>query len=80
MQAHNTLRGRECVSLARELLGGNGILYDNTVARHFADMEAIYTFEGTYEINTLALAVPPHGMISKDPIISYLCAAYVAAK
>jgi len=35
------------------VLGGNGVIYDNLVARHFVDMEGIYTFEGTYEVNIL---------------------------
>ena len=38
---------------ARNLLGGNGILLDNHVIRHMADIEAIYTFEGTETIQTL---------------------------
>ena len=42
-QAWNTLRGRETVALARELLGGNGVVSDFLVAKAFADMEAIYT-------------------------------------
>lgn len=46
-------RLRESVALAREILGGNGILLDHDVARFFADAEAVYTFEGTREINTL---------------------------
>jgi len=65
-QAHNTLRGRECVALAREVLGGNGVIYDNLVARHFVDMEGIYTFEGTYEVNILcvwALLLEPLGRL-----------------
>jgi hypothetical protein len=53
VKAHNTLKGREVVALAREVLGGNGIIYDNVVARHFLDMEAAYTYEGTYEVNAL---------------------------
>ncbi|MEM1042819.1 MAG: acyl-CoA dehydrogenase family protein [Bacteroidota bacterium] len=48
-----TTRCRETVALARELLGGNGILLDHHVARFFADAEAIYSYEGTHEINTL---------------------------
>lgn len=44
---------RETVSLGRSLLGGNGIVSDYRMARIFADAEAIYTYEGTYEINTL---------------------------
>ena len=38
---------------ARELLGGNGILLDYGIARYFNDAEALYSFEGTREINTL---------------------------
>jgi acyl-CoA oxidase len=53
VKAHNSLRGRECVALARELVGGNGIIYDNVVARMFVDMETAHTYEGTYEVNTL---------------------------
>ncbi len=46
-------RCRETVALARDLHGGNGILLDHHVARFFADAEAIYSYEGTHEINTL---------------------------
>jgi len=48
-----TVRMRETVGLARELLGGNGILLDYHVGRFVADAEAIYSYEGTREINTL---------------------------
>ncbi|MGW9404081.1 acyl-CoA dehydrogenase family protein [Arthrobacter sp. NPDC055585] len=44
---------RETVSLGRGLLGGNGIVTDYRMAKIFADAEAIYTYEGTYEINSL---------------------------
>ena len=44
---------RETVSLGRSLLGGNGIVTDYRMAKIFADAEAIYTYEGTYEINSL---------------------------
>jgi glutaryl-CoA dehydrogenase len=46
---------RETVALGRELAGGNGITLDTDVARFFADAEAIYTFEGTFDINQLVL-------------------------
>ncbi|WP_127818921.1 acyl-CoA dehydrogenase family protein [Microbacterium sp. CPCC 204701] len=46
-------RLRETVALAREVCGGNGILLVTGVARHFADAEAIYTYEGTNEISAL---------------------------
>ncbi|WP_027461332.1 acyl-CoA dehydrogenase family protein [Deinococcus murrayi] len=48
-------RCRETVALARETFGGNGILLQNGVAKHFADTEAIYSYEGTNEINTLVV-------------------------
>ena len=48
-----TTRARETVAWAREILGGNGIVLGYGVARHFADMEAIYSFEGTREMNSL---------------------------
>jgi glutaryl-CoA dehydrogenase len=44
---------RETVGYARELLGGNGILLEHHVGRFVADAEAIYSYEGPYEINTL---------------------------
>ena len=48
-----TARMRESVAWCRELLGGNGIVLDYDVARFFADAEAIYSYEGTREMNTL---------------------------
>ncbi|MCW1967606.1 MAG: acyl-CoA dehydrogenase family protein [Anaerolineae bacterium] len=52
---HNAAKSREIVALAREIMGGNGILIDNHVARHFADAEAVYSYEGTNEVNTLVV-------------------------
>ena len=48
-----TSRGRETVAWARELFGGNGILLDRDVIRYFNDAEALYSYEGTREINNL---------------------------
>lgn len=48
-----TLRMREVAALGREMLGGNGIILDNYAMKAFCDMEAIYTYEGTYDINSL---------------------------
>ncbi|RZL30344.1 MAG: acyl-CoA dehydrogenase, partial [Pedobacter sp.] len=48
-----SLRTRDVVSKAREVMGGNGILLEYNVARFVADAEAIYSYEGTKEINTL---------------------------
>ncbi|KAK4724712.1 hypothetical protein R3W88_027491 [Solanum pinnatisectum] len=63
----NTLRARETVSLGRELLGGNGILADFLVAKAFCDLEPIYTFEGTYDINTLVTGREITGLPSFKP-------------
>ncbi|HEV7948135.1 MAG TPA: acyl-CoA dehydrogenase family protein, partial [Glaciihabitans sp.] len=52
-KAFTTSRMRETVAWCRELFGGNGIVLDNDVIRHFADAEAIYSYEGTREMNTL---------------------------
>ncbi len=52
-KAHSTVRMRETVGWAREVLGGNGILLEHHVGRFVADAEAIYSYEGTREINTL---------------------------
>ncbi len=52
-KAFCTVRMRETVAWARELLGGNGIVLDYNVARFFADSEALYSYEGTREMNSL---------------------------
>jgi glutaryl-CoA dehydrogenase len=52
-KAFCTVRMRETVGWARELMGGNGILLENHVGRYVADAEAIYSYEGTREVNTL---------------------------
>ena len=48
-----TAKGREVVALGREIFGGNGIVIDNFVMKAFADMEVLYTYEGTYDVNSL---------------------------
>ena len=52
-KAFSTVRMRETVGWAREVLGGNGILLEHHVGRFVADAEAIYSYEGTREVNTL---------------------------
>jgi glutaryl-CoA dehydrogenase len=52
-KAFCTMRMRETVGWARELMGGNGILLEHNVGRFVADAEAIYSYEGTREMNTL---------------------------
>lgn len=48
-----TRTAREIASIARDMLGGNGILLEYKVAQHFADIEAIHTYEGTETIQSL---------------------------
>jgi glutaryl-CoA dehydrogenase len=52
-KAYATSRMREVVSWCREVCGGNGIVTDYEVARFFADAEALYTYEGTAQMNSL---------------------------
>src|SRR3954466_14309803 len=54
-KAFATAKSRETVSWARELLGGNGISADYKVARFFTDAEALYSYEGTYQMQNLIL-------------------------
>ncbi|WP_270255253.1 acyl-CoA dehydrogenase family protein [Kocuria marina] len=49
------LHMRETVALAREVVGGNGITLATDVARFHADAEAVYSYEGTHEINALVV-------------------------
>jgi glutaryl-CoA dehydrogenase len=46
-------QGRRVLSLARDLMGGNGLVAEHVVGRHFADMEAVFTYDGTDHIQSL---------------------------
>jgi glutaryl-CoA dehydrogenase len=61
-KAFCTVKMRESVAYARELLGANGILLDYNVSRFFADSEALYSYEGTREMNTLIVAKAVSGL------------------
>ena len=52
-KSYLSARMRETVALGRSILGGNGIVTDFRMAKIFSDSEAIYTYEGSFEINTL---------------------------
>jgi alkylation response protein AidB-like acyl-CoA dehydrogenase len=52
-KAFATAKCRETVAWAREVLGGNGIVADYKAARFFADAEALYSYEGTYQMQNL---------------------------
>src|SRR5580765_4818636 len=61
-KAFATAKSREVVAWARELLGGNGISSDYKVARFFADAEALYSYEGTYQMQNLILGKAVTGL------------------
>ena len=50
---HNTRTAREVITLARDMLGGNGVLLENHVIRHMGDIEVIHTYEGTETMQAL---------------------------
>ena len=52
---NNVRMAREQSTVAREMLGGNGITIDYSPMRHLANMETVYTYEGTHDIHTLIL-------------------------
>ena len=62
-KAFCTSKSRETVSWGREVLGGNGIVADYNVARFFNDAEALYSYEGTYQMQNLIVgkAITGHG-------------------
>lgn len=49
----NSYLARDVCRLAREVCGGNGIIIDNHVMTRMLDVEAMHTYEGTYEVNAL---------------------------
>jgi glutaryl-CoA dehydrogenase len=63
-KAYCTVRMREAVGWARELLAGNGIVLDYNIGRFVADAEALYSYEGTREIQTLIVGRAVTGGLS----------------
>ena len=61
-KAFTTARMRETVAWARELHGANGILVDNNIGRLFADAEAIYSYEGTFQMQNLIVGKAATGI------------------
>ena len=51
----STRAARSIAANARDLMGGNGILVEHRVARHFADIEALHTYEGTETVQALII-------------------------
>ena len=57
-----TRGARRVAQIARDMLGGNGILLEHRVMRHFADVEALHTYEGTESVQALILGRDLTGM------------------
>jgi glutaryl-CoA dehydrogenase len=66
---NNVAKARQIAALARDVLGGNGILLDYRVMEHMADIEGVHTYEGTNDINTLIVgqAITGHRAFSPRP-------------
>jgi len=58
---------RECAKLAREILGANGIVGEYPVFRHLANIESVFTYEGTHDIHTLVLGQAVTGIPAYNP-------------
>src|ERR1700748_3865937 len=61
-KAFATAKCGETVAWARELIGGNGIVADYKAARFFADCEALYSYEGTYQMQNLLVGKDGTGL------------------
>jgi glutaryl-CoA dehydrogenase len=64
---NNCWVARECARLARETLGANGIVNEYPVFRHLANIESVYTYEGTHDIHTLVIGEAVTGIPSYNP-------------
>jgi glutaryl-CoA dehydrogenase len=57
---------RDIARTSREILGANGITEDYSPIRHMANIESVYTYEGTHEMHTLILGEAITGMAAFD--------------
>ena len=66
---NNVAKAREICAQARDVLGGNGVLLDYRVMEHMADIEGVYTYEGTNDVNTLVVgqAITGHKAFASAP-------------
>jgi glutaryl-CoA dehydrogenase len=64
---NNVWVARECARLARETLGANGVVNEYPVFRHMANIESVYTYEGTHDIHTLVIGEAVTGIPAYNP-------------
>jgi alkylation response protein AidB-like acyl-CoA dehydrogenase len=63
---NNCTMARDVARMAREILGANGITEDYSPMRHMANIESVYTYEGTHEMHTLILGQEVTGIAAYD--------------
>jgi len=64
---NNVWVARESAKLARETLGANGVVNEYPVFRHLANIESVYTYEGTHDIHTLIIGEAVTGVAAYNP-------------
>src|SRR5499427_898477 len=64
---NNVWVARECARLSRETLGANGVVNEYPVFRHLANIESVYTYEGTHDIHTLIIGEAVTGIPAYNP-------------
>ena len=63
---NNCVMARDIAKIAREILGANGIMDDYSPMRHMANIESVFTYEGTHEMHTLILGQDVTGIPAYD--------------
>ena len=63
---NNVAMALDCARMARDILGGNGIMYEYSPGRHMMNLETVYTYEGTHDIHTLILGQDITGIAAFD--------------
>ena len=63
---NNCAMARDVARQAREILGGNGITIDYSPIRHMANIESVFTYEGTHEMHTLIIGEHETGLAAYD--------------
>ena len=63
---NNCAMARDIAKMAREILGVNGVTEDYSPIRHMANIESVFTYEGTHEMHTLILGQDVTGIAAFD--------------
>jgi glutaryl-CoA dehydrogenase len=63
---NNCELARDIASISRSILGANGITEDYPIMRHMANIESVYTYEGTHEMHTLIIGQAETGIAAYD--------------